>query len=139
MLKLRFSRLVAAAALSLTLGVSAHAQKSRTAQERKVQEKTEAKIDKTVEKARAKDRKTAEAMMRPPGSTASAKAVEKIEKTNEKAREKNAKTVMKAREKETKIAARNATARCNDGTFTRVLTRDRACSGHRGVAEWLRR
>ncbi len=35
-------------------------------------------------------------------------------------------------------APKGATARCRDGTWSRVRDRARACAGHRGVAKWLR-
>ncbi len=34
-------------------------------------------------------------------------------------------------------APKGATARCRDGTWSRVRDRTRACTGHRGVARWL--
>ncbi len=34
-------------------------------------------------------------------------------------------------------APKGATARCRDGTWSRVRDRKRACAGHRGVARWL--
>ena len=36
-------------------------------------------------------------------------------------------------------APKDATARCNDGTFYTKAEHQGACSGHKGVAEWLKK
>ena len=36
-------------------------------------------------------------------------------------------------------APKGATAKCNDGTYYTKAERQGACSGHKGVAEWLKK
>lgn len=37
------------------------------------------------------------------------------------------------------VDAKNATAKCKDGTYTATTSRSGACSGHGGVAEWMKK
>jgi cytoskeletal protein RodZ len=118
--------------------------------------KAAAKTAEKDTKAAAKDTKTAAKTVEKE-TTAAAAATSKEAKTVAKATEKDAKTATKAVEKDTKTAAKatekeakavtaarpagapgDATAQCNDGTYSFAKQHSGACSSHGGVKTWYK-
>jgi hypothetical protein len=87
------------------------------------------KTAKKAAKTAAKSATTTAATTTPP-ATLTPKQQKKIDRKAAKTEKKADKPV---------VDAKNATAKCKDGTYTATTSRSGACSGHGGVAEWMKK
>ena len=101
----------------------------------KAAKKADAKADKAVSKADAKVTQADKSITK-----AESKADKSVAKADAKADKSVAKAESKA-DKAVDVADKNAvgaTASCNDGTYSHAKTHQGACSGHKGVAKFLK-
>lgn len=96
-------------------------------------DKAAAKTDKAAEKSAAKADKAADK-----SAAKSEKMATKSAKGSEKAAEKTEKAADKAAPKGAVTASAEVSAKCKDGTMSKSKSRRGACSGHGGVATWMK-